>query len=171
MVKPDWGKGYFRKGMALQMQRRTGEAYEAFRVGLQIDPTNQGLKTAFDNASRMNDEASLDAIGVDDSIHQACKAGDMQQVQELLQGGADLNSRDQDTYTPLHYAAWEGHIDVVRLLTDGDADVNATTKAGQTPLHLASWWGRYSSCKRSCPWVHFHNMLPMHADKASQNGF
>nr|KAF6437953.1 hypothetical protein HJG59_008670 [Molossus molossus] len=59
-------------------------------------------------------------------------------VQRLLSEKAtQVNTRDEDEYTPLHRAAYGGHLDVVRELIAQGADVHAVTVDGWTPLHSA----------------------------------
>ncbi|XP_008821345.1 ankyrin repeat domain-containing protein 49 [Nannospalax galili] len=62
-------------------------------------------------------------------------------VQRLLSEKAtQVNTRDEDEYTPLHRAAYNGHLDIVRELVAQGADVHAVTVDGWTPLHSACKW-------------------------------
>ena len=70
-------------------------------------------------------------------LHQAARAGNIEQVQSLISNGADVNVKDEDGGTPLHEAAFKGHKEVTELLISNRADVNAKNKDGWTPLFLA----------------------------------
>ncbi len=69
----------------------------------------------------------------------AAQKGHTEEVQMLLDGGADANKAStDDSTTPLLWAAPEGHADVVRMLLEGGADANmASTDDGVTPLYVA----------------------------------
>lgn len=79
-------------------------------------------------------------------LHQAVKDGNLEQVQALLDAGADVNATaarwPNDDSTPLHLAAFWGHKAIVNLLLDKGANVNAIIKMWSynevTPLHLAA---------------------------------
>ena len=69
----------------------------------------------------------------------AAEHGRLDEVKELLQSRADLETR-RDCYlkrTPLHVAAGKGHIDVVQFLLEMKAEIEATDTQGETPLHEA----------------------------------
>jgi len=51
-LKPDWVKGYYRKGMALVALYRYEEAARAFKKGLEVDPGNADLKDKLKEAER-----------------------------------------------------------------------------------------------------------------------
>jgi ankyrin repeat protein/uncharacterized membrane protein len=69
---------------------------------------------------------------------EAVKSGDLARVKQLLEKGADANTRTKYEYTPLHYAAEKGYLDVVKALISHGASINARTYFGVTPLHLAA---------------------------------
>ena len=60
-------------------------------------------------------------------------------VEVLLEAGAEVNSRDEHGFTPLHCAAWSnGNVEVTELLLQSGAAVNAPNSIGATPLHAAA---------------------------------
>jgi hypothetical protein len=65
------------------------------------------------------------------------RAGELERVRALLDGGADCERRDEDGWTALCWAAASGHVPIVRLLIERGADVFATTGDGRTPYLIA----------------------------------
>jgi ankyrin repeat protein len=71
-------------------------------------------------------------------LHDAALSGQRQIVEMLLERGAEIDARDQDSgATPLYNAASWGKLDVVRLLMEKGADINVRTKVGKTPVAAA----------------------------------
>ena len=58
-------------------------------------------------------------------------------AETLLKAGADINSRTEDGWTPLHGAVAAGHIDDVTFLLEKGADPFAQGEFKTTPLQLA----------------------------------
>jgi ankyrin repeat protein len=82
-------------------------------------------------------------------LHDAALGGQREIIEMLLDRGAELDARDEESgATPLYNAASWGKLEVVRLLIEKGADVNARNKAGKTPLSGAERTG----LKRSRPW-------------------
>jgi len=71
-------------------------------------------------------------------LHRAAKSGDVELVQSLIAGGANINAQDKNNWAPLHYAVKKGHKKIADLLLANGADVNVKTDEGITPLHLTN---------------------------------
>lgn len=67
-----------------------------------------------------------------------CKSNRSAMVELLLQNGADVQSRSDGGWTPLHNAAEKGYEDVTSLLLRWKADVNTATSSGMTALHWSA---------------------------------
>ncbi|XP_068595659.1 ankyrin repeat and SOCS box protein 13-like [Brachionichthys hirsutus] len=68
------------------------------------------------------------------AVHEAAAQGRVVQLQQLIEGGAAVNSVAADSITPLHEACVQGHARCVRLLLDAGAQVDARNIDGSTPL-------------------------------------
>src|ERR1700689_4672604 len=73
-----------------------------------------------------------------EELHRAARAGDLKQVQSLIERGTPVNGRDSLGGTPLHDAAWAGEAEIADYLLRAGADVNARHSEGRsTPLDYA----------------------------------
>ncbi len=67
------------------------------------------------------------------------KSATPEAVKAVLAGGADVNARTKDGWTPLHFAAGVSKTPaVVTALLKGGADVNARLESGETPLQVVA---------------------------------
>jgi len=57
-------------------------------------------------------------------------------------GAANLESRDDDGYTPLHRAAEAGQVETMKWLLGAGSPVAAKGQEGHTVVHLAAISGR-----------------------------
>ena len=71
------------------------------------------------------------------SLHKACRMGDVNWVKKLLFEGAEIDQTDFNGRTPLQIATESGHADVVRVLIDRKANLFVTTGGGRSLLSLA----------------------------------
>ena len=55
-----------------------------------------------------------------------------------MDSGAELESRDDNGFTPIILAAQQGHLATVRLLQQRGADVLATQRDGLKGIHMAA---------------------------------
>ena len=81
-------------------------------------------------------------------LYHACRNGDRDRAEELIDGGADVNWNDGQGWTPLMAAAMSGCANVVALILDrgaeylGQPEVNRKNCYGSTALHRAARYGR-----------------------------
>ncbi len=88
-------------------------------------------------------------------LSQAADIGDYKTAKEMIDKGADVNTRRgggivlkakySKRGTALMLAAAGGHFDIVKLLLENGAKVNAETSTGWTALMLASRNGRHDT--------------------------
>jgi len=70
---------------------------------------------------------------------QAADKGDLQQVQSLLDNGANVNAKDDHGSTALMLASSTGNLEVVSLLLQKEANVNSKREDGSTALTMAGY--------------------------------
>ena len=70
-------------------------------------------------------------------LHTSAMNGHLDLVKVLLNAGADIELKDDDSSTPLHIAATFGRPEVARTLISAGADVHARDFSGGTPLHVS----------------------------------
>ncbi|KAI1882025.1 hypothetical protein AGOR_G00246450 [Albula goreensis] len=71
----------------------------------------------------------------------ACSSGDTEEVQRMLDRGADINYANVDGLTALHQACIDDNVDMVTFLVEQGASVNQPDNEGWIPLHAAASCG------------------------------
>ena len=82
--------------------------------------------------------ASAAARVADPGLIEAVKAGEVETVRALLDGGADVDAPASDGATALHWAVHRGDDGLVDLLIEAGADVTAANRYGVQPIALAA---------------------------------
>jgi ankyrin repeat protein len=77
--------------------------------------------------------------GNDEDLLKAIESGRNDEVERMLDAGADVFATNAAGSTPMHMAAMVGNRKVAELLIARHANVNARTRPGVTPLHFASY--------------------------------
>ena len=89
------------------------------------------------NAEGSVGEKPLHRVSYGDSEYGSPENG-VRVAQLLLERGADVSTRRNDQWTPLHVASHLGEFGIVQVLIDHDAEVDAVDDFGKTPLHEVS---------------------------------
>ncbi|AFM27467.1 ankyrin repeat domain-containing protein [Desulfomonile tiedjei] len=110
-------------------------------INQQVD--NQVIIESLEIVSEIVDETQVDepftsirSISVDDLLVY-CNKGSLQDVENMLEKGIDVNGADADGTTPLMVAAREGRTELVKLLLERGADPDARDGEGITALTKA----------------------------------
>jgi len=78
----------------------------------------------------------------------AVNRNDKEQVQQLVDQGADVNQLESNGDAPLIMAAYKGHSEIVEILLKAGADVTAVDPGMKaTALHAAAYAGRTKSAQ------------------------
>jgi len=76
------------------------------------------------------------------TLHEACKHGNLKQVQEHMSKQQPVDTQDHKGITPLGYAIGANKIAVVKQLLDYRANPFSVDATGNSGLHYASGYGR-----------------------------
>ena len=76
----------------------------------------------------------------DTSLIEAIESGNQDEAIRLIEGGADVNAKDEYGRTPLHMAAGNNAVDVVNLLISKGADINAEVNRGKVQGNWEIWF-------------------------------
>ncbi|KAI6193508.1 Ankyrin repeat protein [Aphelenchoides besseyi] len=85
-----------------------------------------------------------------DIFFSACVSGDEDEVEDLLEKGANVNTSTIDGVTALHQAVIDCKFEMVQFLVTKGADINAQDNEGWTPLHAAVCCGNISIIRYLC---------------------
>ncbi|XP_055956595.1 ankyrin repeat and death domain-containing protein 1A-like isoform X3 [Patella vulgata] len=86
------------------------------------------------NSKEINSKNNLDRT----PLHWAAANGNMEAVQALIEGGADLEGKDKYGMRPVLWAAWFGHLPVLKALIRSGATPLCSNKQGLSIVHCAA---------------------------------
>ena len=73
-------------------------------------------------------------------LHYACKSGDLQIVQYLIEKGANVEAQNSIGNGPLHLASGYGKTNIVKYLISKGANKYAKNEDCETPFDVACDW-------------------------------
>ncbi len=82
---------------------------------------------------------------------EAAQKGDLKRVQDLLNKGADVETKNSDGITPLMAAAFNNHLEIMKLLLEREANVNVMAN-GVSLLMVSSTMGQTPVVKLLLEW-------------------
>ncbi|KAJ0169880.1 hypothetical protein K1T71_014486 [Dendrolimus kikuchii] len=106
---------------------------------VEIKPTEQSGSTINISATntkfnKANEKRNLKGETL---LHVACRLGKVEHITELLEQGANTNTKDNAGWTPLHEVVQNGRLDLVRLLLQYNTLIDVPGQSNETPLHEA----------------------------------
>lgn len=112
-------------------------SYKGQLVMPQLDKPSDAPRDLVPHKSSTN--ASVRTVAT--NLIEACIAGDVEAVRELLDRGADINSKDIHGNTPLMHACRNCHLELVELLLDRGCDTAVKDKYSKRAIDIAEDWG------------------------------
>ncbi len=105
--------------------------------GANINAKDKDGKTPLDIAIDRKHDSILKYLKqaqLNEQLLAAVKDSDFNEVQGLVNRGANVNAKDKDGKTPLHYASRSvHHLDMVKYLISKGADIDVKDNSGRTP--------------------------------------
>ncbi|KAJ3231491.1 hypothetical protein HDU81_003717 [Chytriomyces hyalinus] len=115
-LKPEWSKGWYRKGAALMKQSKYTEAASAFQTGLDCSPEDAELKKAYMEAVEVGKVAPSNSTKLA-SDPKTANEGDLNHAKKMMGMMMDLRHNSWDVKTffsqklkELDFAAWDDEI-------------------------------------------------------------
>ena len=118
------------------MQKNMAEVQRQFHAGADVNATNLYTQTPLHIATEVGDAKKEKAVTYT-SLHDAARNENIAEMQRQLHAGADVNTTNRYSETPLHIATEVGDAKMVGFLISAKANINATEYHGHTPLFIA----------------------------------
>ncbi|XP_071572585.1 uncharacterized protein [Temnothorax nylanderi] len=101
-------------------------------------------KLVSDNSFKLREkyDQDLDIIRNQERMFAALEEGNLESLKDCLRKGADINSRDVNSWTTLHFAVKGPSLEVTKFVLDQNLSVNLKDINGRSPLHVAAAHGR-----------------------------
>ncbi|KXZ49170.1 hypothetical protein GPECTOR_23g96 [Gonium pectorale] len=121
-----------------ELLQRVAPEWNQAEVGTSQPKSRGGMGPVFSCLAAGEDaDAGQEAVGPR-TLHEVAGEGDVEALTGMLEGGAQVDGRDEDGCTPLHFAADRGSVAAAQALIAAGAHLDAQDADGQTPLHYAA---------------------------------
>lgn len=148
-LKPNWNQA------KAQSSQGVGPVFSSLEVMLEDDQQVRAFNVVCSNSSVQREKSDgamvqtiqpkcamyltqcMQALNKIPALIRATQNGDAKEIQNLLDKGHDVDTRDSDDCTSLHWAADKGNVEIIRLLIQRGASLIAKDVDGMTPIEYA----------------------------------